>query len=40
MQKGKVSIQFEKPPVIAGMACVAGKKEGPGQGFRSLSLPL
>ena len=30
MQKGKVSIQFEKPPVIAGMACVAGKKEGQG----------
>lgn len=30
MQKGKASIWFEDPPVIAGMASVAGKKEGQG----------
>lgn len=30
MQKGKASIWFEEPPVIAGMASVAGKKEGQG----------
>ncbi len=30
MQKGRSSIQFEKPPVIASTACVAGKKEGEG----------
>ena len=30
MQKGKASIQFEEPPIIAGMASVAGKKEGQG----------
>lgn len=30
MQKGKASIWFEDSPVIAGMASVAGKKEGQG----------
>lgn len=30
MQKGKASIRFEEPPIIAGMASVAGKKEGQG----------
>ncbi len=30
MEKGKASIHFEEPPFIAGMASVAGKKEGQG----------
>lgn len=30
MQKGKASIRFEEPPIIASMASVAGKKEGQG----------
>jgi len=30
MQKGRASISFENPPVISGMASVAGKKEGQG----------
>ena len=30
MQKGKASILFERPDYVAGMASVAGKKEGEG----------
>lgn len=30
MQKGKASLLFEHPVYIAGMACIAGKKEGEG----------
>ena len=30
MQKGKSSIEFENPPVVASFASVAGKKEGEG----------
>ena len=30
MQKGKSSIEFETPPIVASFASVAGKKEGEG----------
>ena len=30
MQKGKASLLFEHPAYVAGMACIAGKKEGEG----------
>lgn len=38
MQKGKASIWFEQPPVIAGMASVAGKKEGQGPLGREIDV--
>ena len=38
MQKGKASLLFENPVYVAGMASVAGKKEGEGPLGRKIDV--